>query len=296
MLSTISRLIITASACVALTGCATQPQAARPLKIASWNLEHLAEVGASGCKPRTDADYAVLKGYADRLEADVIAFQEVQSAKAAARVFDPARYDIVIEERPGSAEASPCRGLEGRFINRQAVGFAIRKGLKFERREDLTALQIGDPNLRSGVDVVVRPKGQPAVRLLTVHLKSGCASGMTNEACAVFQRQVPVLEAWIDARASEGLRFAVLGDFNRRLGQAGDRVWTELDDAEPANADLSLAAGGQGPRCDPRFRDFIDHIVLDRRAGADLFGFTELTYAADTDRPSDHCPIVATLR
>jgi endonuclease/exonuclease/phosphatase family metal-dependent hydrolase len=141
----------------------------------------------------------------------------------------------------------------------------------------------------------VRPKGRAPLRLLAVHLKSGCASGATNEACGMLQRQVPILEAWIDARAKEKLRFVVLGDFNRRLAQPGDVIWKEIDDADPPNADLSLAAGGQGPKCDPRFRDFIDHVVLDRRAAASLAGFAELTYDAGAERPSDHCPITALL-
>lgn len=280
---------------VSLMGCASAPSPAnRPLKIASWNLEHLSEDGANGCRPRTDADYGQLKAYAERLDADVIAFEEVESVKAAARVFDHAKYVIVIEERP-HGQAFPCRGLEGRTLTRQAVGFAIRRGLTFERKADLTALQLGDRNLRSGVDIVVRPRGHAPIRLLAVHLKSGCASGSANDACAVLRRQIPVLESWIDGRAGEETRFAVLGDFNRRLALPGDAIWADLDDGQPANADLSLAAGGQGPKCDPRYKDFIDHIVLDRRATADRVGFEELTYAAGAKRPSDHCPVAALL-
>jgi len=288
---------LTACLALALAACATAPPAAKwPLKIASWNLEHLAEDGATGCRPRTDADYAALRRYADKLDADVVAFEEVQSAKAAARVFDPAKYDLLIEVRSGGGAPSACGGQPGRFLNRQAVGFAIRKGLAFERREDLTALQLGNPNLRSGVDIVVRPRGGAPLRLLAVHLKSGCASGDRNEACGTLRQQVPILERWIDARATEGTRFAVLGDFNRRLAQAGDAIWLDLDDSQPANADLALAAGGRHPACDPRFRDFIDHVVLDKRAAGDLIGFQELVYDAGGERPSDHCPIAATLR
>lgn len=284
-----------------LTACATSPvqapsTASAGLKIASWNLEHLAEDGATGCRPRTDADYATLRSYAERLDADVIAFEEVETAKAAARVFDPAKYAIVIEDRAGSGARAECRGLPGRFLNRQAVGFAIRKDIAFDRKVDLTALQVGDPNLRSGVDIVLRPKGRPPIRLLAIHLKSGCAGGSSNEACPTLLRQTAILEDWVDARAVEGLRFAVLGDFNRRLAKAGDAVWAELDDGTPPNADLSLAAGAHGPQCDPRFKDFIDHVVLDKRATGDLLGFEEMTYDAHGKRPSDHCPIAVRLR
>lgn len=291
------RLLGVLAATLLLGACATTTPVSpnKPLKIASWNLEHLAEDGATGCRPRTEADYATLKAYADRLDADVVAFEEVQSAKAAARVFDPVKYDIVIESRAGGGSPSPCQGLPGRFLNRQAVGFAIRKGVSFQRLTDVTDLQLGNPNLRSGVDIVVRPRGAAPIRLLAVHLKSGCASGTSGEACATLQRQVPVVEAWIDARANEGLRFAVLGDFNRRLAKPGDPIWADWDDGVPANADLTLAEGAQGPRCDPRFKDFIDHVLLDRRAAADLVGFEELAYDASGERPSDHCPIAVRL-
>lgn len=280
---------------LSLAGCgAGNARAAEPLRIATWNMEHLSEDGTKGCKLRTDADYDVMRRYAERLNADVVAFEEVESVKAAARVFDPTKYQILIEARP-AGDAFPCRGLEGRTLTRQAVGFAIRKGITVTRAPDLTDLQLGDPNLRSGVDVTISAPGRAPLRLLAVHLKSGCFSGDKGEACQTLMRQVPILERWIDARAQEGMRFAVLGDFNRRLARSGDIVWSEIDDADPPNADLALAEGGAGPKCDPRYSEFIDHIVLDAQATRDLQGFEELTYA-DGERASDHCPVVATLK
>lgn len=269
--------------------------AERPLRIAAWNVEHLAEREQSGCRPRTVAEYAQLRAYADSLDADVVAFQEVESAAAAARVFDPAKYVVVIEERAGSQNRLECRGLPGKFLNRQAVGFAIRRGLDYERAADLTALSLGDADLRGGVDVTVRPRGGQPVRLLSVHLKSGCASGRERDACEVLFRQLPVLEGWIDARAGEGTRFAVLGDFNRRLAEAGDPFWAEIDDASRPNADLEMAAGGAGAACDPRYPAFIDHVVLDRRAAADLVRFEERGFGGGA-KLSDHCAVVGELR
>jgi endonuclease/exonuclease/phosphatase family metal-dependent hydrolase len=77
-----------------LTALLAVPAWADPIKIATWNLEHLAERNGEGCRPRTDADYETLRRYADRLDADIVAFQEVESASAAARVFDPNKYTI----------------------------------------------------------------------------------------------------------------------------------------------------------------------------------------------------------
>ncbi len=263
------------------------------LKLAAWNMEHLAERDGTGCRPRTEADYAAMRGYVAELDADVIAFQEVESKAAAERVFDPAVYTVVIEDRVGTNRRGACRGREGLTINAQRTGFAIRKGIPFERQPDFTDIQVGNPDLRSGVDLVVRPRGGEPIRVLSVHLKSGCSSGDSNDACTVFFQQVPVMERWIDERASESVRFAVMGDFNRRLTIPGDAVWAEWDDASPPNADLTLASGNQTAACNPRYRDFIDFIVLDRRAVDDFQRFEETTFAGEP--LSDHCAVSASL-
>lgn len=283
---------------LALVGACAQvpenpPPQARMLTVATWNLEHLTEQAGTGCQPRTDAEYAAMREYANALNADVIAFQEVENEAAAARVFDPARYQIVIENRQGSGRRAECNDRPGYYLSRQAVGFAVRRELSVTRHDDLIALQAGDQDLRSAVDVTVQGAGFEPVRLLAVHLKSGCAEGDTRRDCPRLFEQVPVIESWIDARAGEATRFAVLGDFNRRLAAPGDRVWSEWDDSDPANADLSLAAGASGPQCDPRYNQFIDHIVLDRRATSSAAGFHEWTYSGA--RLSDHCAVSVRL-
>lgn len=286
--------LVSVVSALALAACShVAPSSPATLKIASWNMEHLAEADGSGCRARTDSDYAAMREYVARLDADVIAFQEVESKVAAERVFDTSTYTVVIEERVGERRGGACRGLAGQTINAQRTGFAVRKSVPFDRQSDFTALQLGEADLRSGVDLILRPRGGEPLRVLSVHLKSGCSSGDRNDACEVFFRQVPVMESWIDARADEGVRFAVLGDFNRRLAMPEDRAWAEWDDASPANADLALASGDRRAQCNPRYRDFIDFIVLDRRATEDLQGFEEQTYAEGS--LSDHCAIAANL-
>jgi endonuclease/exonuclease/phosphatase family metal-dependent hydrolase len=288
----------------ALAACASNPPITRepagghapsPLTIASWNLEFLAERDGAGCEPRTSDDYRAMRRIAETLHADVVAFQEAESVAAAARVFDPARYTIIMEARPGQ-QSGTCGGHRpDQPFNRQAVGFAIRKGLAFDRNPDVTALQAGNPNLRSGVDITLRPAGHTPLRLLAIHLKSGCFSGWDGKACATLLQQVPVVEAWIDKAASGPTRFAVLGDWNRRLAQSGDAVWARIDDGPSGDAKLRLADAGVPPACDPRYKDFIDHIVLDRRAAAEMTGFIETPYATPRHY-SDHCPVSVTLR
>lgn len=296
-MNTGSLFALVAGLALSLSGCVGAPISPSPgignLRLAAWNMEHLAEANGLGCRPRTDADYLALRDYAEALNADVIAVQEVESKAAVERVFDPSRYVVIVEDRIASDRGGACRGEDGLTIREQRTGFAIRRGLAFERQADLEALQLGSADLRSGVDIVVRPQGGAPIRLLSVHLKSGCSSGDRNAACSVLMQQVPVVEAWMDRRADEAIRFAVLGDFNRRLALAGDTVWTDWDDGQPSNSDLSLATGTTGARCNPRYPDFIDHIVLDRRAAAVQVGFEEQVY--DGESLSDHCAITVTL-
>ena len=284
--------LLTAS-CTGVPDRNVAPAPASSITIASWNMEHLAEHDSSGCRPRTDADYAAMRDYVNAMAADVIAFQEVESKAAAERVFDPSIYTVEIEQRIGTNRKGECGGRAGLTINAQRTGFAIRKSVPFDRQPDFTAIQVGNPDLRSGVDVIVRPTGGKPVRLLSVHLKAGCSAGDSNSACPVLFQQAPVMETWIDSRAAEATRFAVLGDFNRRLGMPGDAIWADWDDASPANADLSRASGDLAATCNPRYRDFIDFIVLDRRSTASFIAFEEKTYAAGA--LSDHCAVTARL-
>jgi endonuclease/exonuclease/phosphatase family metal-dependent hydrolase len=112
-----------------------------------------------------------------------------------------------------------------------------------------------------------------------------------------------VLEGWIDEAARGPRPFIVLGDFNRRLNQPGDRVWADLGDGEPANADLMALTQDMPVGCrDNHFTEFIDHIVVDPRvlAWVDRLSFRQNTYRqadkAVWGQLSDHCPVAVELR
>jgi len=268
------------------------------IRIASWNLEHLAERDGEGCRPRTEADYAELRRHAEAIGAGVVALQEVESRAAAERVFPPSAWTVLVEARtmpPGGG----CRDNPANQIRAQLTGVAIRKGIAFTRNPDLVELTLGRAGLRGGVDVTLNLASP--VRLLVVHLKSGCNSGNapTDADCPVLFAQVPVLEAWIDARGREGTGAVIAGDFNRKLASRGDAMWADLDDGDPAASDLTLAAGPAGASCKARYREFIDFVVLNKPAAALMKtgSFVEYRYGgAPEDRhPSDHCPVSVAL-
>lgn len=291
--------VVSAFLTILLAACApTAPRpnsSTQPLKIASWNLEHLAAEDGLGCRARTEADYATLRGYVDRLDADVIAFAEVENATAAARVFTPDKYTVLMSARPGGVRHGFCKrdATSGPTIRKQDVGFAIRKGVGYEKLEELKDIALGNPDLRWGVDISVDHAGQ-SLRLLAVHLKSGCSGGASSGACPVLFDQVPVLHRWIAQREAEKSAFIVLGDFNRRLALTGDSVWKDLNADLPGQATLVDAGAGVGASCQQRYPDFIDHIVL---GGASVAlvqpgSFAEFDYGVpEAQHPSDHCPI-----
>ncbi len=270
---------------------------AATIKIATWNLEHLAERDGAGCRPRVEKDYETLRYYARKLEADVIAFQEVESIAAAHRVFDPAVYRVEISQRPHMAREE-CRDLAGNFLTAQRVGLAIRKHIPYARLRDYK--ELGVSGTRWGVEILVYPRTTP-VSLLSIHLKSGCFSdplnaASSNPSCAILAEQRSLLEEWIDRHAARGERFIILGDFNRRLNVAGDEFWREIDDSEPnLAADLERATAGHlDTACHPKYTQLIDHIVLDR--GTDLMArentLRTMRYTESWEqRPSDHCPV-----
>lgn len=290
-------------AAITVTGCAPVPSAPTAqkgvLRLATWNLEHLAETNGVGCRPRQDADYAELRRHADALNADVIALQEVESKAAAERVFDPARYDVVMSGRPPSGRGGGCYGPPGQLIRHQAVGFAIRKGIRWVRNPDATDLALGNPDLRWGVDITVA--GPNPLRLLAVHLKSGCNTGRsaTDPDCPVLFAQLPVLERWIDSRAQASEPYAVLGDWNRRLAARDDQFFGALDREQQPGADLELADKGRGATCKARYREFIDHIVAGPKVAARIVpgSFAEYVYGVpEADHPSDHCPVSVLIK
>jgi endonuclease/exonuclease/phosphatase family metal-dependent hydrolase len=171
------------------------------------------------------------------------------------------------------------------------------------RQPDFQALDVrGDGRLRYGTRIDLTHNGQ-TIQLLSVHLKSGCfENASTSSDCAMFLEQIPVLEGWIDAAAQGPTPFIVLGDFNRRVTQPNDRVWADLDDGEPANADLTALTQDMPISCrDNTFPEFIDHIVVDRRVlpWVDRTSFHHITYRqadkAVWGQLSDHCPVLVEL-
>lgn len=267
------------------------PAAAATIRISTWNLNWLTtrQTGdpalPADVRTRQSGDWTLLAGYASRLDADVVAFEEVDGEAAAARLFPPDRYNLIL--------------TQDRVIQR--VGFAIRRGIVFRRNPDLTAL-IPYPDaefpLRSGADITLEIAGQ-SLRLLAVHLKTGCWDipvTTRKYACDTLAKQIAPLRAWIAARDAEGVPFVVLGDFNRVMdGQDQFHHAIDPDDGQPEQALLRVDAGMASPCWGGEH--FIDHILLGgpARSWQVPDSLRVMVYRQTDprwkDRLSDHCPV-----
>jgi endonuclease/exonuclease/phosphatase family metal-dependent hydrolase len=276
------------------------PLHAKPLKIASWNIAWL---GSHEYNKRLPADYEELARYAKILDADVIALQEVESARWAKKVFGD--------------------GYEYYFSTRdwvQRVGYAVKKSIPYKvQSSEYKALDVG--RVRHGMDLTLS-QGEKKLRLLAVHLKSGCfdksletndLSAMKYEseseakekvACYTLSNQIKPLEAWIDNRAKENIPFIVLGDFNRRFSvdiekshSESQGLWQAIDD----DADEAMWTATMTKNSDcwgGYYKHYIDHIVLDPKANKRYVksSFNQLVFDQEFSRElsqnlSDHCPI-----
>lgn len=277
---------------------------AQTLRLATWNLEWLVSPQTSrtakaaclaGARPelpcdvaldqtRSSADYAALVGYAQQLNADVVALQEVEDQDSAARVLTGYRFCMTASSAP------------------QNVGFAIRRGLAYRCEPDYLPLAL-DGRLRRGAVLTLFPGTPRETRLMAVHLKSGCARERRKPnvaACSQWQQQLPLLTQWVSAQTG---RYAVLGDFNRELA-AGDPQGLLNTLHRAAGGALADAAGSTGfTNCWPGQANAsgIDHILLGGGLQTVMVAgsYQRLTYrSADVRRYrlSDHCPVSVQLR
>jgi endonuclease/exonuclease/phosphatase family metal-dependent hydrolase len=282
------------------------------LTIATWNLEWLIapahfQMLKQHCIPkgappapdsipcdvahrleRSERDFAALARYARELDADVIALQEVDGETAARLVFPD--YTFCFTRR----------------AHVQNNGFAIRAGLPHRCDPDLESLSLGD-TLRRGAQLTLYPGEPHELRLLSVHLKSGCSDpplSRDDKACRDLTRQAPRLREWMDEQDHAGRPYVVLGDFNRDLlsdaGPGG--LWQQLSGAGAGRL-VNAASGEPFRKCVPGqgYAAYIDHIVLSRGLAAGLVpgSFARLTYRpidARRTRLSDHCPVAVRTR
>ncbi len=310
------------------TGTAASAAQDGRLRIATWNLSNLHQDAGQSVPgrdvARTQEDYTWLRYYARQLDADIVAIQEMHSRAAAHKLFWRGGWTVHISGR--RLEDFDTYDLTGEWPDGSIyTGFAVRKSVETVSVRDLEAIAVDhvDPedgiarSTRWAVELTVKAGGVD-LKLLAVHLKSGCASGaLRSDAqgfetfinpddadCTTLARQVKPLRTWIDAQIAEGTPFIILGDFNRAFDRQDedDPLWQGMTEGLAGGATLTRFPDGMEATCWKNappasyYRDPIDFLVFDSRAArmADRRSFGWLTYepslAPRASRISDHCP------
>ena len=306
----ISGLGIIVAISLAMAACSTQSEdtggatmeptlGSGTLRVVTWNVEHLAYPITDGCRPRTEKEIDDLRQYAAHLDADIVGLQEVGSIEALGQVFPPSEWQLFLSDRADS-ESYECRG-DGQPSTQQKVAFAVRKDIDVLEETDFTALGLDSPGLRYGLELTVStPLGE--IDILNVHMKSGCFeddfSRSDAEACLVYARQAPILDAWIEAKEQETTPYLVVGDFNHRLSPPYNKLTMLMANNSNGTESSLVNTTADLIGCHPYYPAPIDHILMGHLQGPALSASPRV-HPYDDMNPdnmlSDHCAVSLTL-
>ncbi|KZX70420.1 metal-dependent hydrolase [Vibrio sp. HI00D65] len=283
-----------------MLGCLIGNQAiAEPLTISSWNIEWLStnEAVNKFSDKREQADFDRIGTYFQSLNADVVAFQEVDDVNAMQRVAGD-QYQILMSDR------SLPKNSNHQFKEmNQYTGFAVRKGVTFTDYADFPLETTSNSKLRFASYIVIETETKP-IHMLSVHLKAGCSGAYkSNRDCSRLKEQAQQLNKWIKQRERNNEDYAILGDFNHNLAYSRDWMWEELTqytDAQLATrktrADCKVRSNRNNHRTH-QFRSIIDHIVLSKSLNADPAKQQVFKTQDVLDyKLSDHCPVTTTIK
>lgn len=282
-----------------MLGCLIGNQAiAEPLTISSWNIEWLStnEAANKFSDKREQADFDKLGTYFQSLNADVVAFQEVDDVNAIQRVAGD-QYQILMSDRTLPKNSNH----QFKEVN-QYTGFAVRKGVALTDYADFPLETTSNSKLRFASYVVIETEAKP-IHMLSVHLKAGCSGAYkSNRDCSRLKEQAQQLNKWIKQRERNNEDYAILGDFNHNLAYSRDWMWKELTqytDAQLATrktrADCKVRSNRNNHRTH-QFRSVIDHIVVSKSLNADSANQQVFNTQDVLDyKLSDHCPVSTTI-
>ncbi|PSV20926.1 endonuclease [Photobacterium leiognathi subsp. mandapamensis] len=192
----------------------------------TWNLQWLADHPQNDIQ-RTTKDYQVLRQIFFTHQPDILAFQEVNSAKSLYRVIPKDQYQVFMSSRTMSKE-DKFNGVN------QFTGFAVKKHLITKQLPDITELSsptkaLGltshySQKLRYGAVISIKLNNN-AITIANLHLKSGCfypkqLSNNKKKACRTLNLQRQIVQQWVNNQQTKQVPFIVVGDFNHRINQS----------------------------------------------------------------------------
>ncbi len=281
------------------------------LRIATWNLEWLSTKKDKIQTQRARGDYLMMQQISAVLNADLIAFQEVDSVAALKQVLPSSQYQFYLSERALSQTSAKS--------SQQFTGWAVKKDFSIIEHLDNKALSLPSPfytsRLRYGTYIELVRDKSPNLHLLSVHLKAGCFNKKphSSRACRQLNQQINALIVWIKTRLLQGQAFIVAGDFNHYMNEKSDWVWKkitqEVGKAQVLNLTATTQASCKTRRYNYRKKQWrkvtysrlIDHIIASPNAlsGLNLIAAKQFLYPTTGVKKyhlSDHCPVFVDLK
>lgn len=266
---------------------------AKTLKLVTWNVEWLVSYEDTKTTPipkdihlRQPESFKQLYHYGEKLQADIVALQEVGSIKTLNKIFPTGQYFYFITKDPIA----------------QHTALAIRNNVFFNIQQNPDLIELNQSKnsrpLRSGLDITLHTK-ENSLRILIVHLKSGCQDfpldrPKLKQSCLLLKEQHLILKNWIGKRLKENQAFIILGDFNRIIS-SHDLFFNKLSDKN-----LFYPTAYQANPC-WEGNYFIDGFIMDPKAkmwlqpnSLRVMKYTEQGYD-EQNKLSDHCPVSVKL-
>ncbi|PKF50436.1 endonuclease/exonuclease/phosphatase family protein [Enterovibrio nigricans] len=273
-------------------------------------MEWLSDKGDMIQGQRNAEDYLMMQTVVSVLNADLVAFQEVDSLDTLAKVIDPDEYNFFLSDRAQFYTKS-------RKSN-QFTGWAVRKSLEVIDHADYEPLGLptflSRGHLRYGSYIEVKRKNRPPLHLLSIHLKSGCFETPVrrNNSCKKLERQIDALNVWIKTRQKLGQEFVIAGDFNHYMNSSNEWVWESLIKKAGEGLLINLSEHTRA-KCKARrfnyrtkrweqvvYDKLIDHVIaspgaLSSTVPALAKQFRYSYHTVANYRLSDHCPVYVEL-
>lgn len=274
------------------------PTMSQAITLTTWNIEWLSTTASSKFEQsdRSPSDFEALAHHFQKVNPDILAFQEVDSIEAIRKVVGNG-YRVYFSERALS------RNSKHQFneIN-QYTGIAVRNTLSSYDEPDFP-LTSGN-RLRFASAVRLDHNGQ-TIHLLSVHLKAGCSGKYSNSSsCKQLKHQGQAINSWLKQVEQTGHQYVLLGDFNHNLAYRGDWLWNDMTknlNHSPRLTTQSTKAickirSNKNPKRTHQFRSIIDHIIVSPTLNA----APAVQNKMDIDdvlnfKMSDHCPVSTQL-
>lgn len=303
--------------------------AGEPIRFVTWNIENLWHEKGIPLRPgnerynpstiREKKDYDKIRSIFTKLNADVVAVQEIGSPKALEKVMPAKGYSYLFSTRYHDDLADDPKDKRKDIY----TGLVFRDDrVKVIKTEMINDLIIRKGRERTGVAAFIEIEDQK-MWVVSLHIKSKCFKYFkrpprgfkgpwapndyntmsrtdTHPDCYIKVQQMQILEDWVENKIALGEEIVLLGDFNRRLADSNDAITPEFNDGTPATLSMYPKENQHKLRCsyydkNKRPSPSIDYIFLTPALTKNVVNDKAYKYDIVASKVSDHCPVYLDL-